>query len=210
MGLIASGAHPVEDGMLAVVVTTLDSGGAPLDVDTPPSAALESWERPAIGDYRALFRRVGAPWLWFSRLTMDDASLKTVLSDPLVRVQRVRVEGEVVGFVELDDREQGVCELQFVGLVPGWTGRGLGRWLLAEALRQAWGSGVERVQVRTCTLDHPAALPSYLKAGFVAVAREVQVFPDPRLIGLLPPSAAPQVPLIRSRAGAGVDRHDQG
>lgn len=206
MGLIASGAHPVEDGKLAVVVTTLDSRGAPSGVNAPPGTTLEPWELPTVGDYRALFRLVGSPWLWFSRLTMDDLSLNAIVSDPLVRVLRVCVEGEVVGFVELDGREPGVCEVQFVGLVPEWTGRGLGRWLLAETLRLAWGSRVERVRVRTCTLDHPAALPSYRKAGFVAVAREVQVFPDPRLIGLLPPSAAPHVPLIPPRAGIGVDR----
>jgi hypothetical protein len=55
---------------------------------------------------------------------------------------------------------------------------------------------VERVQVHTCSLDHPAALPAYLRAGFVAQRRAFESFPDPRLAGLLPRDVAPQIPLI--------------
>ena len=128
---------------------------------------------------------------------MDDGALETILSDPLVRVWRVLDDQACVGFLELDTRQAGLCDLQFVGLMLSHAGRGHGRWLLDSALRLAWASGVERVRVRTCTLDHPAALPAYLRAGFRAVAREVEMFPDPRLLGLLPHSAAPHVPLIR-------------
>ena len=196
MGLTIPGAHPVEAGLLPTVVTTLDHEGGVEAVVAPRAASLELWNRPTPDAYRALFRQVGTPWLWFSRLAMDHAALDAILSDPLVRLLRVVVQDEVVGFVELDNRQAGHCTLQFVGLVPGWTGRGLGGWLLAQTLAHAWGSRVERVLVQTCTLDHPAALPAYLRAGFKAVGREVQLFPDPRLIGLLPRSAAPHVPLI--------------
>ena len=55
---------------------------------------------------------------------------------------------------------------------------------------------VERVRVHTCTLDHPAALPAYLRAGFKACSRAFESFPDPRLDGLLPRDCAPQVPLL--------------
>lgn len=186
----------VEPGLLAEVLTTLESDG-PL-AGSPPTShlMLRRWDRPPVAEYKALFRLVGAPWLWFSRLVMDDDSLSAVLSDPLIRVWRIIDGDEVVGFLELDNREAGICELQFVGLVPAHTGQGHGRWLLAHALRLAWASRVERVRVKTCTLDHPAALPAYLRAGFVAVAREVEVFPDPRLIGLLARSVAPHIPLI--------------
>jgi hypothetical protein len=50
--------------------------------------------------------------------------------------------------------------------------------------------------VHTCSLDHPAALPSYLRAGFRPVRRAFESFPDPRLSGLLPRDAAPQIPLL--------------
>jgi hypothetical protein len=67
---------------------------------------------------------------------------------------------------------------------------------LAEALRLAWRDGVTRVHVHTCTLDHPAALSAYRRAGFTAYKRAVERFPDPRLLGFLPLDCAPQVPLL--------------
>ena len=75
-------------------------------------------------------------------------------------------------------------------LDPAWQAR------TKALLEQAWAMGARRVWVHTCSLDHPAALPSYLRAGFVAKRRAFESFPDPRLAGLLPESAAPQVPLI--------------
>ena len=52
------------------------------------------------------------------------------------------------------------------------------------------------MKVHTCSLDHPAALPAYLRAGFKAYARAFESFPDPRLSGLLPREAAPQIPIV--------------
>src|SRR5262249_61690798 len=103
------------------------------------------------------------------------------------------VEG---GMLELDFREAGACELAFVGLVPELSGKGHGRWLLAEAVDRAWREGVERVHVHTCSLDHPAALAAYRRAGFTAYKRAVEHFPDPRLLGILPRDSAPQIPLL--------------
>jgi hypothetical protein len=57
-----------------------------------------------------------------------------------------------------------------------------------EPLRRFW--------VHTCSLDHPAALNFYRRAGFVPYQRAVEVFDDPRVTGLLPPDSAPQIPLI--------------
>jgi hypothetical protein len=67
---------------------------------------------------------------------------------------------------------------------------------MAQALALAWRPGVELVSVNTCSLDHPAALKAYLNAGFTAVKRAFESFPDPRLAGLLPAGAAPQIPSI--------------
>jgi GNAT superfamily N-acetyltransferase len=98
--------------------------------------------------------------------------------------------------LELDFRVPGECELAFVGLVPDLAGQGHGRWLLAEALRLAWRDGISRVHVHTCTLDHPAALTAYRRAGFVPIKRAIETFPDPRLTGLLSLDCAPHWPLL--------------
>ena len=100
------------------------------------------------------------------------------------------------GFIELDFRTGAICTIRFLGLVPELAGQGHGRWLFAETMRRAWAPGVRQVRVHTCSLDHPAALPSYLRAGFVAKRRAFESFPDPRLAGVLPRDAAPQIPLV--------------
>ena len=105
--------------------------------------------------------------------------------------------GVEVGLVELDFRTPGECLIKFLGLVPELAGKGHGKWLFAMTLALAWRPGVARVRVNTCSLDHPAALKAYLNAGFRAVGRAFESFPDPRLLGLLPRDAAPQIPSTR-------------
>jgi len=184
------------DGELAAVVTYLEMLTPP-DHSVPPSPlSLKRVEVPEPEHYRELFRRVGAPWLWFSRLTLDDAHLAEIIQHPKVELYSVLDDSNQVGMLELDFREPHECELSFIGLVPELAGQGHGRWLLAEALRLAWREGVDRVHVHTCSLDHPAALAAYRRAGFTPFKRTVERFRDPRLLGILPTTAAPQVPLL--------------
>ena len=189
--------EPLNDGDLAALVTYLEMFERPSDPVPQSSLSLRDMKRPDLDDYRRLFRRIGAPWLWFSRLIRDDESLAAIIHDPDVDLFAVVDErGADVGFLELDYRQPGECELVFVGLVPELSGKGHGRWLLAEAIRLAWREGVGRVHVHTCSLDHPAALSAYRRAGFTPYKRAIERFPDPRALGILPPDCAPQVPLL--------------
>lgn len=184
-------------GELAAVVTFLEMREPGHEPVPASPLKLRRIERPERDHYRRLFRLVGARWLWFSRLIMADEKLAAIVADPAVELFVVEDPGgSEAGMVELDFREAGQCELAFIGLVPQLAGKGHGRWLLAQALRLAWRDGVSLVHVHTCSLDHPAALPAYRRAGFVAVGRAIERFPDPRLIGILAPDCAPQVPLL--------------
>jgi GNAT superfamily N-acetyltransferase len=201
-GVLGAGSVPVSYeplafGELATVVTYLEMR-APPDQQVPPSPlSLKRIESPQPEAYRELFRLIGAPWLWFSRLLIDDAKLAAIIQHPGVELYAVVDErGREVGMLELDFREPHECELAFIGLVPELSGKGHGRWLLAEAVRRAWREGVSRVHVHTCSLDHPAALGAYRRAGFTPFKRAIERFPDPRLLGILPKDCAPQVPLL--------------
>ena len=189
---------PVEPGMVATIVTHLEMRDRPRPAPIPPAPLrLVPWKQPDIDAYRTLFRRVGAPWLWFSRLAMTDAELAAILHDPAVEVYAVTdPRGTEMGLLELDFRSLPDCELGFFGLVPELNGKGLGKWLMAQAKSLAWRKGVERFWVHTCTLDSPAALGFYMKAGFVPYGRAIETFADPRIAGLLPREAAPHVPLL--------------
>jgi len=189
--------EPLLDSDLAAVVTYLEMHAAPA-LEVPASTLdLQRIENPTAERYRDLFRLVGAPWLWFSRLALDDEALAGIVRDPRVELYVVRDgNGRDAGMLELDFREPGECELAFVGLIPELSGLGHGRWLLAEAVSRAWREGVTRVHVHTCSLDHPAALGAYRRAGFTPYKRAIERFPDPRLLGILPTDCAPQVPLL--------------
>ena len=188
---------PLPDGHLAAVVTFLEIRERPFVAVPESPLELKRIEVPQPEHYRELFRLVGAPWLWFSRLVMDDAHLASIIQHPKVELYAVLDEaGQEVGMVELNFREPHECELAFIGLIPQLSGIGHGRWLLAEAVRLAWREDVKRVHVHTCSLDHPAALSAYRRAGFVPFKRAIESFPDPRLFGVLPRDCAPQIPLL--------------
>ena len=193
MGLI-----PVANAQIATVVTSLEMRARPRPRPLPDSPLrLVRWKAPALDKYRALFRRVGEPWLWFSRLVMPDAEVRAIIDDPRVQIFAVADRAGIeIGMLELDFRQDGQCELAYFGLVPELAGRGHGRWLMAQALAFAWTKDVDRVWVHTCTLDHPSALNFYRAQGFTAFARAVETFSDPRLTGHLPRGAAPHVPVL--------------
>lgn len=192
---------PLPQGELAAVVTYLEMRTPPEHIIPPSPLSLERVEVPQPEHYRDLFRLIGGPWLWFSRLILDDAHLAAIVQHPKVELYAVKDDRErEAGMLELDFREAGECELAFIGLVPELSGKGHGRWLLAEAVRRAWREGVDRVHVHTCSLDHPAALSAYRRAGFTPFKRAIERFPDPRLLGILPRDCAPQIPLLGTDA----------
>ena len=94
----------VPDDKLAAVVTYLEMTAPPaLEIPASP-LCLEPVERPAPDAYRELFRKVGAPWLWFSRLVMPDPELAAILDHPGLELFEVRDGRTVVGMLELDRR----------------------------------------------------------------------------------------------------------
>lgn len=184
-------------GMLRQTVTYLEMRAPPAPL---PSAALAPgvWVEPparlSVAEYRGLQRSVGEAWLWWERLVLEAGSLAAIIEDPRVEVRLLRERGTVVGFSEIDRRDPAGVEIAFLGLVREVIGRGLGRFLLAATLAAAWTRGARRVWLHTCDHDHPKALAFYRAAGFRIVRVETLHIPDPRLCGLLPPSAGPHVP----------------
>jgi len=147
-----------------------------LEMRRPPAVAPAPWPDgarlqralscpPAF--YRFLYGEVGRAYRWVDRLRWSDDALAGHLDDPAVEVWVLYADGVPQGYFELhhvaDDRS---VEIAYFGLMPWAIGQGLGRRLLEAAIRQAWAGHPHRIWLHTCTLDHPAALPNYLKRGF--------------------------------------------
>ena len=140
--------------------------------------ALMRVQKPPLHFYRYLHDTIGRDYIWVSRRRMSDDALSNIIHDEEVRVYVLYVEGAPAGFFELDARSKKTIELSFLGVMPDFIGRGLGRFLLYEAITTAWSLGPERVVVQTCTLDHPRALPLYQRNGFTPYAQEEAVLEE--------------------------------
>ena len=160
---------------LQTTVTFLEMTAEPLLRVAPPAKvkiSLMCVEAPAVAFYRFLYDAVGRSFHWVDRKQLGDAELAAIIHDPNVEVWVVNVGGQPAGYFEVDARRAPVeVELEYFGLLPEFHGLGLGKWLLAEAIRACWSRKPLRVSVQTCTLDGPAALPLYQKLGFEAYDR---------------------------------------
>ncbi len=185
-------------GKLAAVVTYLEMRRPHLTTQysTMSDIAIRRVEKPDLDWYRRLYREIGRPWLWFSRLRMTDDDLRALVHHPAVDIFVLSHNGVDSGLLEFDRRRMPDIELSFLGVVPALIGKGNGRVLLDYGLRAAWEHHPRRVWLHTCTLDHPGALEFYRKAGFVPYKRAIEITDDPRLTGDLPRDAAPEVPIL--------------
>lgn len=146
--------------------------------------------------YRTLFTALGQRWLWWSRLLLSQKDLAAILDAPATEAFAIVRDGADIGLMEWDFSRPDEPELAFLGLLDQATGRGLGSRLMDATLLRMFQQPITRVRLNTCTFDHPGALDFYRKCGFAVVAQAVEIVPDPRQTGLLPPSAAPHVPIL--------------
>lgn len=127
---------------------------------------------PTVTYYRSLYNAVGEPYRWLSRRKISDEVLQSIIGGPQVEIHVLQIGGQSAGFAELDRRQPGEIELTQFGLTPEFIGQGLGRWFLQWTIDKAWSYAPKRFWLHTCTLDHPAALHNYVKAGFVKFKQE--------------------------------------
>lgn len=184
-------------GKIASIVTYLEMREPPTRPKRPRPAGWSLQPlRGRLDRYRSLFRRIGEPWLWFSRTAMLDDRLADILDDPKVEAYALNDGTDDIGLLELDFRRDHEVELGFLGVVPGTIGQGAGRYLMDEAISRAFAKPASRFFVHTCSLDHPGALAFYVRSGFVPYKRAIEVADDPRLLGLLPREAGPHIPVL--------------
>lgn len=115
--------------------------------------------------WRFLYSEIGRDHHWVDRLPWSSEEIHAYLTDPAVTVWLLLVWSSPAGYFELR-RVGDDVELVYFGLLRHFHGRGLGGHFLTQAVQHAWATGAKRVWVHTNTLDHPAALPNYLKRGF--------------------------------------------
>ncbi|MCV9998244.1 GNAT family N-acetyltransferase [Pararhizobium sp. YC-54] len=201
---LPKGYSPVPAGKVANVVTFLEMRQRPAETAGLPELPLTLARLGPhnLDIYRRLFRDIGEDWLWVSMLEIGDDEVRGILAHPSVETYALRDGGSDIGLVELDFRVPGECELVYFGLVKDAIGKGTGRFLMNQAIAKAFAQPIERFWLHTCTFDHPSAAGFYQRSGFKPYKLMVEVHDDPRLMGLLPKTAAPHIPLLEPAASA--------
>jgi GNAT superfamily N-acetyltransferase len=129
-------------------------------------------QKPSVPYYRFLYDAVGKDYNWLSRRKLSDDDLVRVIQDPRNEIHVLHVDGSPAGFAELDRHTANEFELVQFGLMGDFIGQGLGTWFLQWTVDRAWSYQPKRFWLHTCTLDHPAAVPTYQSAGFVQFKEE--------------------------------------
>lgn len=127
---------------------------------------------------RFLYTAVGGDWYWVDRLSWSYRDWERLLQQDGYETWILLREGSIAGYFELEKKPAAEYEIAYFGLLPGYTGRGLGNYLLSRAVARCRELGAQRITVNTCTLDHPGALRNYIARGFrpvrtVTVSKEL-------------------------------------
>jgi GNAT superfamily N-acetyltransferase len=137
-----------------------------------PAIRIEQAELCTPALYRFLYGEVGRRYHWVDRLGWTDVQIRTHLESGRVSIWLMTVRGTPAGYFELRRDDEDAMEIAYFGLFEEFTGRGLGAHLLTRAVEQAWRMTSSRVWLHTCSLDHPAALPNYVRRGFTPYRTE--------------------------------------
>lgn len=139
----------------------LEGAGAP-----SPDALVERVEACPPALWRHLYTEVGRDYHWVDRLSWTDEEISQYLADPALELWVLRVKDATAGYFELRRHDDGAVEIAYFGLLPAFTGQGLGKFMLTKAAGRAWARGANRVWLHTSSLDHSSALSNYLARGF--------------------------------------------
>ena len=138
-----------------------------------PAVEVRRSEIPCPELNRFFYTAVGGDWFWVERLSWNYEKWARYVERPGFETWICYLRGTPCGYFTLERQEKGNVEIRNFGLLPRFTGKGLGGHLLTEAVRKAWEGGAKRVWVHTCSLDHPGALGNYLGRGFKLYKTEV-------------------------------------
>lgn len=138
-----------------------------------PNLEIKRAEIPLPELNRFLYTAVGGDYFWIDRLPWTYQQWQTWLDRPELETWLAYQNGTVAGFFELEQQGDSV-EISIFGLIPKFTGLGIGGVLLSRCIQRAWELKPTRVWVHTCSLDGVQALANYQARGFKVFAQETK------------------------------------
>lgn len=138
----------------------------PSTIENPDVQVIEARE-PVPEFYRFLWLAASRDVEWDEHLSWTDYTLCEYLARSTTTVLVLYLRGTPVGFVDLNaaSSEPGT-EVAYLGIIPAYQRRGLGKHLLSLGVQRAFDDGALRVWLHTDNYDGPHALANYLARGF--------------------------------------------
>lgn len=146
------------------ITTYLEMREAQVPAMTPPhrSGMLLRIGEPVPAFYRYLCGQLGGP-----PVEEDDDALASRLLDDGCDVFVVYLGGVPAAMFELDRRTPDEVQIGRFGVLDGFGGRGLDRYVAASAIEAAWAHGPQRVWAAARETDDPRRILLLQWAGFV-------------------------------------------
>jgi GNAT superfamily N-acetyltransferase len=127
---------------------------------------------PSVPLVQRLYKEIGADYHWVDRWDWSAEQWREWVAAWGYGIWILTYDGDLAGFFELKNEDDGSVEITLFGLLKPFHGRGLGKAMLTSAVEIAWGIGANRVWLHTCTLDDEKALPNYKARGFREFRKE--------------------------------------
>lgn len=119
-----------------------------------------------------MYRAVGGEWFWIDKYNWSEEEWRHHVQRDTLQTWGAWLQGAPCGYFELEQKGTERTEIAYLGILKQFSGLGLGKTLLLEALTIARERGRQRITVNTCSLDHPAALANYLARGMTVCHEE--------------------------------------
>lgn len=148
----------------------------------------------SVADYLEIYREVGRDYLWNYRPGQSDDEIRAILDSSATWMYLLFDGDQAVGMAELDATDPKDVELVHFGLIPRFLHQGIGKLFLQNIVSLVWESGVRRMWLSTCGMDHPKAPRFYQAAGFTPFKTKIGEFKDWRFTGFYDMADAPQIP----------------
>ncbi len=127
---------------------------------------LEKVYPPNIEINKFFYKNIGKKHRWIDRLAWDNLKWSSYLENKNVFTYTLKSNNNMMGYFEvINDQKIKSFEIAYFGILSEYIGKGLGGYLLSEAIKICFKLDCQKVWVHTCSLDHQHALSNYIKRG---------------------------------------------
>ena len=134
-------------------------------------------KEPTIDLCKFFYKEIGKDFFWRDRLKWSDIDWRNYISQNFFKLYILKSNNQLAGYYELlYNPTNPSMEIAYLGIFKDFFGKGIGGYLLTDAILKSFKEKINKVWVHTCTLDHPNALKNYLARGMTIFKTEKLFF----------------------------------